>query len=112
MSKTISIICPTFNEEKYITSCINSMICQDFDKKDIELLFVDGRSSDRTRKIIEEYTNSYSWISMIDTPERTVPFAMDYATTAGRGDAIVRIASHAESTATYIRVVVNKLKVW
>lgn len=111
MSKTISIICPTFNEEKYITSCINSMICQDFDKKDIELLFVDGRSSDRTRKIIEEYTNSYSWIKIIDNPERTVPFAMNYGIKAAQGDVIVRIDAHAEFPSNYIRVLVNQLKV-
>ena len=44
----LSIICPVYNEEKYIENCIKSILAQDYDKKDIEVLFVDGMSTDHT----------------------------------------------------------------
>ena len=51
----LSVICPIYNEEKYIGNCIESIIRQDFPKDDLEVLFVDGMSTDRTREIVEQY---------------------------------------------------------
>ena len=47
----VSIICPTYNEEKYISKCIVSVLSQDFPKDQLEVLFVDGGSVDKTRNI-------------------------------------------------------------
>ncbi|MBO5723655.1 MAG: glycosyltransferase, partial [Lentisphaeria bacterium] len=53
----LSVICPIFNEEKYIEKCIQSVIDSDFPKEDMELLLIDGNSTDRTREIISEYSS-------------------------------------------------------
>lgn len=45
----LSVICTTYNEEKYIARCIESIMAQDYPKDDLEVLFVDGMSTDRTR---------------------------------------------------------------
>ncbi|MEG0701853.1 MAG: glycosyltransferase, partial [Muribaculaceae bacterium] len=37
----LSIVCPIYNEEKYITQCIGSILAQDYPKNDLEVLFVD-----------------------------------------------------------------------
>lgn len=44
----LSVICPIYNEEKYIARCIESIIQQDYPKDDLEVLFVDCMSTDRT----------------------------------------------------------------
>src|SRR5690606_20299306 len=98
----ISIICPTYNEEKYIQKCIESMLSQDINKADMELLFVDGRSTDRTREIISDFQKSHPFIQIIDNPERTVPFAMNYGIEASKGEIIVRIDAHSEFPTNYI----------
>ena len=51
----ISVICPIYNEEKYIGKCIDSVLRQDYPKEDMEVLFVDGMSTDRTREIVAAY---------------------------------------------------------
>lgn len=51
----ISIIVPFYNEEKYIRQCVESLINQDFDRNQYELIFVDNNSSDGSRAIVEEY---------------------------------------------------------
>ena len=45
----LSVVCQIYNEEKYIGRCIESIMQQDYPKNDLEVLFVDGMSTDRTR---------------------------------------------------------------
>lgn len=51
--KLISIIIATFNAEKYLCRCLNSIIYQKDDS--IELLIIDGKSTDSTLEIIDQY---------------------------------------------------------
>lgn len=54
-NKEISIIMPTLNSAKIIKLALDSIKRQSFDFKKIEILVVDGGSSDDTRKIALEY---------------------------------------------------------
>lgn len=49
----VSIITPTFNHERFIAECIDSVIDQTF--KDWEMIIIDDGSTDRTPNIISEY---------------------------------------------------------
>ena len=60
MSLTLSVVCPIYNEERYIAKCIDTILGQDFSHNDWEILFVDGMSTDRTREIVREYSAKYS----------------------------------------------------
>ena len=53
----VSIIIPVKNEEKYISKCIKSVLRQNFDKKNMELILIDGNSKDETVKIIRNFMN-------------------------------------------------------
>ncbi len=66
----LSVICPIYNEEKYIAGCIDSIIAQDYPKDDIEVIFADGMSSDQTRKIVAQYAERYNWIRLVDNPRK------------------------------------------
>lgn len=50
--KIVSIIIPIFNQEKYISRCLNSLINQSF--SDIEIIAVNDGSEDKSSEIIEE----------------------------------------------------------
>ncbi len=54
MSK-VSVIVPTFNREKYIKKCIDSILNQTL--KDIELILIDDGSTDNTESIVNDYTD-------------------------------------------------------
>lgn len=105
----LSVICPIYNEEKYIAKCIDSILAQDYPKDDLEVIFVDGMSSDRTREIVAEYSAKYPFIRLIDNPDRIVPPAMNIGIKASMGDIIVRLDAHAVFPQNYLSELVKNL---
>lgn len=53
MNPLVSICVPTYNGEKYLRECLNSVLAQTF--SDFEVLIVDDQSSDNTFCIAQEY---------------------------------------------------------
>lgn len=105
----LSVICPIYNEEKYIAKCIDSILAQDYPKDDLEVIFVDGMSKDRTREIVAEYIEKYPFIRLIDNPDRIVPPAMNIGIKASEGDIIVRLDAHAVFPQNYFSELVKNL---
>lgn len=65
-SPKITIVTPTYNSEKYIEKCIESIKKQSY--KNYEHIIVDGNSNDRTVEILRKHENTYpmKWISEKD----------------------------------------------
>lgn len=97
----LSVVCPIYNEERYIEKCINSILRQDYPKDKLEIILVDGMSTDRTREIVKSYMQKYSFIKMLDNPERIVPYAMNIGILASRGEIIIRLDGHVEYPNNY-----------
>lgn len=105
----ISVICPIYNEEKYIGKCIESIMQQDYPKEDMEVLFVDGMSTDKTRSIISEYLPRCPYLRIIDNPHRIVPYAMNKGIEESKGDVIIRIDAHTSYERNYFSALVSRL---
>ncbi len=59
-----SIILPTYNREKKILKAINSVIAQTF--KNWELIIIDNKSNDETKKIVNSFNNSKIFFYQIE----------------------------------------------
>ena len=105
----ISVICPIYNEEKYIVRCLESILRQDYPMDDIEVLLVDGMSSDETRSKIKPYCDKYKFIHVLDNTHRTVPYAMNIGIKAAKGDVIIRLDAHAIYPENYFSKLVRYL---
>jgi glycosyltransferase involved in cell wall biosynthesis len=97
----ISVICPIYNEERRIEACIQSIVNQDYPHDEMEVLFVDGMSTDRTRDIVMEYGRQYPFIRLLDNPMHTAPVALNTGIRAAQGDIIVRLDAHSKYPADY-----------
>lgn len=106
----LSVICPIYNEEKYIAQFLDSLLQQDYPKDDTEILLVDGMSKDHTREIVAEYTTKYPFIRLIDNPEKIVPYSMNRGIQEAKGDVIMRLDAHASYQSDYFSVLVEGLK--
>ncbi|MEG1402195.1 glycosyltransferase family 2 protein [Bacteroides sp.] len=105
----LSVICPIYNEYKYIDICIQSILLQDYPKDDLEVLFIDGMSLDGTRSIVQKYIDRYPFIKLIDNPQRIVPIAMNLGIKNAVGDVILRLDAHAQYPSNYFSTLVNNL---
>ena len=63
----VSIIVPTYNVEKYIQKCLESLINQTL--KDIEIICVDDKSTDGTLSLIKEFQQKDERIKLIENIE-------------------------------------------
>jgi glycosyltransferase involved in cell wall biosynthesis len=99
----ISIIIPIYNEEKYIAKCLDSIIKSDFDKDKMEVLLVDGGSSDKTIEIIKEYQKKYSFFKLLHNPKKIVPVAMNIGIKNAKGKYIIRLDAHSSYPKNYFK---------
>ena len=105
----LSVIVPIYNEEKYIAVCLDSILRQDFPKNNLEVLLVDGMSTDKTREIVQKYLDRYDFIKLLDNPKRIAPCAMNVGIKASKGDVIIRLDAHVYYPKNYFSLLVVKL---
>lgn len=86
MNPAISIIIPSFNEEKYISRCLDSVLNQTF--TNFEVLCVDDGSTDNTFNIIKEYSAKDSRIIPLKNPGKGVSSARNFGIDNAKGDYI------------------------
>ncbi len=99
----VSVVLPVYNEERFIGKCIDSLLCQDFSIEKIELIFIDGCSTDKTVEIINRYKETHpSLIRIFNNPNRIVPYAMNIGIENSRGKYIFRMDAHSDYATDYI----------
>ena len=75
-SPLISIIIPSYNEEKHISRCLDSILAQTFEN--FEIICVDDNSTDSTFEILNEYAQKDSRIKPFKNPGKGVSSARNY----------------------------------
>jgi glycosyltransferase involved in cell wall biosynthesis len=106
----VTIVIPCRNEEHYLGACLDSILAGDYPPDRLEVLVADGRSDDRTREILAEYTARHPAIRLIDNPQRITPTGLNAAIRAARGDIIMRMDAHGMYPATYVSQLVAALE--
>ena len=82
----VSVILPSLNVIPYIKECIESVIQQTL--KDIEIICVDGGSTDGTLEILEEYSNIDSRIKLIKSDVQSYGYQMNLGMNYATGEYI------------------------
>ncbi len=85
----ISIVIPTYNEEKIIATKLNNTLSTDYPKDRLEIIVVDS-SDDDTPKIVEEYARYNHFIKLVRTERRGVAYALNKAYSMARGDIVIK----------------------
>jgi glycosyltransferase involved in cell wall biosynthesis len=109
MDPFVSVIIPTFNEEKYITPLLDNILHQDYPIDRLEVFIIDGMSIDRTQEIIAEYHKRHPYIQMLLNEKRFVSFALNLGIKKSQGDVVIRMDAHSEYPMDYISKLVRYL---
>jgi succinoglycan biosynthesis protein ExoA len=106
---TASVLVPVLNEEAHIREAVDAMRAQELDGE-IEFLFMDGGSTDRTRAILEELAAEDGRIRVLDNPMRTTAHALNVGLSNARGEYVVRMDAHAFYPPRYIASGIERLR--
>jgi len=104
-----SILIPVRNEERWIRETAAAMRAQRF-SGELEFLFVDGRSEDRTKAILDELAREDPRIHVLDNPARECTPALNIALRAARGDWVARMDAHSWYPEDYLERGVERLR--
>jgi glycosyltransferase involved in cell wall biosynthesis len=98
---SISVIVPTLNEERYIEGVLDDMFGQKGIDADVEVLVVDGGSTDRTRAIVESYARRAN-VRLVDNPKRRQAPGFNLGIRQARGTIVCIIHAHARFSRNYL----------
>jgi glycosyltransferase involved in cell wall biosynthesis len=105
----ISSIIPIRNEQKYIESCLDSIINQDFEEEN-EIIVVDGCSTDRTPEILIKYQENYKNVRLFINDNIRTSYGLNIGIKHSNGDIIIRFDAHAFYPKDYMKKCVNWLR--
>jgi len=108
--KSVSVIVPIRNEERYIADCLRSLLQQTYPPASYEIIVLDGRSSDKSREIVDGLSRELPHLYCIDNPAGTAPAAMNLGIGYAKGDVIIRADGHNFYPENYIENCVKYLE--
>ena len=105
----ISIIMPCYNEERHIYNAINSLLDGNSNET-YELIVVDGKSTDWTRIIVQDFIDRGFSIRVIENEKRTQANGLNLGISEAKGTYIVRTDAHCVYPPEYVKKSVSLLE--
>ncbi len=106
----VTIILPTYNEERYIDACLASVQAQTYGPANFEVLIADGRSEDRTRELAAAWIDRLPGLKVLDNPGRHQGTGLNIALDAASNDLIVRLDAHCRYASDYVERCIDALE--
>jgi succinoglycan biosynthesis protein ExoA len=98
----ITAIVASYNEEEHIEACLRGLLCQEGLPGAIEILVVDGGSTDDTVQIIKKFPEFGQGIRVIENPRRFQVYAWNLGIRAARGRYVALFSAHTEYSSDYL----------
>lgn len=89
----VSVIVPVYNVEDYLNKCLDSLVSQTINKKDMEVILVDDGSTDSSPAICDEYAEKYSYIKVFHIENNGVSNARNLGIENAKGKYIMFLDS-------------------
>jgi glycosyltransferase involved in cell wall biosynthesis len=108
MMKIISILIPVFNEDKYIENTLNSVLNFTIPENiSIEILIIDGGSTDNTIAIVKHFQSYTSNIKIFSNPKKFQNCGLNIGIRQAKGEWILRLDAHALYPKDYLFTLYN-----
>lgn len=106
----VSVLTPVLNEDQELDQVLRRFREQADPGGEIEFLFADGGSTDRTCEILNAAARDDPRIVVLDNPRRITPSGLNVGLAVARGEFIARMDAHAIYPADYLRQGVQRLQ--
>ena len=106
MLQTVTVGVIAYNEQKYLPDLLSDLLKQSYPKHLIELVLVDGKSTDETRMILENFkvshSSDYRRIVVQTNEKRIQPAGWNVVIQSFSSDILIRIDAHARIPEDFI----------
>ena len=107
MKPKISIIIPTFNQEKFISRCIRSLLDQSLERKAYEIIVVNDGSKDKTDFVISLFKDEIKLIA--HKKNMGLPYSINKGILSAKGRYIIRVDSDDYVNREFLNILFNFL---
>ena len=98
----VSVIVAMRNEEAFIGKCLTSLAEQDYPASLLEVLAIDGRSTDRSREIASVVGAKLRNLRLLDNEKKIAPVAFNIGIDNARGEILTIISAHCYLAPDYV----------
>lgn len=110
----VSVVVPCRNEIRHIHDFLDSVLQQDVEGMNVDILIADGMSTDGTRQVLDWYERRRKQkcpaLRVIDNFGRIASTGLNAAIREAKGEVIIRMDAHSNYAPDYIRSCVKILK--
>jgi glycosyltransferase involved in cell wall biosynthesis len=105
----VTVIMPIRNEAEFIQHSLGAVLAQDYPAGRLEILVVDGMSSDGTRGIVPGMLADHPSVRLLDNNRYIAAAALNIGIAEAKGEVIVRVDGHTIIEPDYVRRCVEVL---
>ncbi len=109
MTPKVTLVVAARNEEAHIEACLRSIEMQDYDPEQLEVIVVDGQSTDRTRERADAFVTRNAGWSLLDNPRRIQAVSWNLGIRRATGAVVGIVSGHAELAPDYARQAIETL---
>ena len=106
--KTVSIIIPAYNAEKYVLKCLESICQQTY--REIEILLIDDGSHDKTYEIARKFADNDDRIKVFSNTNHGVSYSRNYGIRRCIGDYITFVDADDVVASDFVEQMVTDLE--
>jgi succinoglycan biosynthesis protein ExoA len=99
---TVSLIVPVRNEEGHISACLEGIARQTYPAELIEVIVVDGESSDATAALVARAAKADPRIRLLSNSHRTMPTGLNQGIGAATGEYVGVVSGHSVLPNDYV----------
>lgn len=103
----VSVIIPSHNEEKYISRCIRSLVEGNESSLPLEILVINGQSTDKTPEIVTQLRSEFQCVKLIDNPLIETQHALNLGVKSAKHSHVMIAGAHSEYPPSYIEIMLK-----
>lgn len=106
----VSLLVAMHNEANYIKNCVTSLIDQIYPQDRLEVIILDGQSTDGSWKIVEELVYSKPNFKLVENPKKIQAIAWNLGLDICKGEIISIVSGHVILAPDYVSKAVDTLQ--
>ena len=99
---TVSLVIPVRNEGAHIEACLGAIGGQDYPADRIEVLVVDGESTDDTAALVAKIGQADPRVRLLANPQRIMPAGLNVGIEAASGEYVGVVSGHSALPPDYV----------